>query len=330
MTAGRLCIRYDLRAAPSGPSHCELYRAFLDQVAWSDEHLALDAVVVSEHHGSPDGYSPAPLELAAAVAAVTRHAQIQISALIAPLHEPVRLAESAAVVDLLSGGRLEMVFVGGYRPSEYELLERPWATRGKMVEETAVLLRRIWAGEPPVPGVDTVVTPSPVRDEGPKILFGGASKSSAHRAARLGDGFIPGGGRFDLVDVYLEERKRLGKPAGILAGGAAPLAVHVSADVDGTWDRIGSHLAYDAWMYACYAAESSGQPNPSPLTIEEVRDQGRYRVVTPDQAVELWSDLEPTAMFFLHPLVGGMPPEEGWVSLRLFAKEVLPHLDRSN
>ena len=63
-------LRYDLRAPSFGAvTHAELYAACLEQCAWADRH-GLDFVVLSEHHGVEDGYLPAPLVLAAAIAAV--------------------------------------------------------------------------------------------------------------------------------------------------------------------------------------------------------------------------------------------------------------------
>ena len=71
-------LRYDLRA-PSfcSVTHAELYAACLEQCAWADR-LGLDFVVLSEHHGVDDGYLPAPLTLAAAIAGRTK--SIRISA----------------------------------------------------------------------------------------------------------------------------------------------------------------------------------------------------------------------------------------------------------
>src|SRR5262249_57792053 len=104
-----IAIRFDLRVpAFSTTTHAELYAACLDQCAWADAH-GLDVVVLSEHHGVDDGYLPAPLTLAAAIAGRTRRIQINIAALLVPLHDPVRLAEQLAVLALASGGRVRFV-----------------------------------------------------------------------------------------------------------------------------------------------------------------------------------------------------------------------------
>ncbi|MGH7820323.1 MAG: LLM class flavin-dependent oxidoreductase [Candidatus Binatia bacterium] len=141
-------IRYDLRAPPFGSaSHAELYRACLDQCAWADE-VALDIVVLSEHHGVDDGYLPAPVTLAAAIAGRTKKIPINIAAVLVPLHDPVRLAEQLAVVSLLSGGRVSLVAGVGYRQEEFEMAGVDRRQRGKLLEEYVGVLRQAWTGEP--------------------------------------------------------------------------------------------------------------------------------------------------------------------------------------
>jgi alkanesulfonate monooxygenase SsuD/methylene tetrahydromethanopterin reductase-like flavin-dependent oxidoreductase (luciferase family) len=83
----------------------QLYAATLDQIAWGDNH-GFDDVWLSEHHFIEDGYLPSILPVAAAVAARTKRIRIASGVLLMPFHNPVRLAEDIAVVDVISGGRL--------------------------------------------------------------------------------------------------------------------------------------------------------------------------------------------------------------------------------
>src|SRR5262249_60054819 len=94
-----LVISYDMRAPAFGAPARELYAAALDQVQWADG-LGFDTVGLGEHHGSPDGYNPSPLVLAAAMGARTRRIQLRTSVLLAPLYDPIKLAEDAAVTQL--------------------------------------------------------------------------------------------------------------------------------------------------------------------------------------------------------------------------------------
>src|SRR4051812_20174952 len=97
-------MRFDMRAPEGGAATDELYAAALDMAAWGEEHGAV-AAVLSEHHASDDGYLPSPIVLAAAIAARTTTLPISVAALLVPLHDPVRLAEDMAVVDVMTRGR---------------------------------------------------------------------------------------------------------------------------------------------------------------------------------------------------------------------------------
>ena len=104
----QLSLKFDLRAPAFGADPADLYAAALDMCAWADA-AGFDCVRFLEHHGSDDRYCPSPLVMAAAAAARTRRVRIRVRALILPLHDPVRIAEDAAVVDVISRGRLELV-----------------------------------------------------------------------------------------------------------------------------------------------------------------------------------------------------------------------------
>src|SRR5918992_2940382 len=112
-----LSLRYDLRAPAFGAPAESLYRAALEQCAWAEEHGFLMATL-SEHHGSDDGYCPSPLVMAAAIAGRTRNLRIMVAALVVPLYDPLRLAEDLAVLDLASGGRIDLIPRARHPPPE--------------------------------------------------------------------------------------------------------------------------------------------------------------------------------------------------------------------
>ena len=119
-------IRFDMRAPSWGPATAaELHTATLEMAEWADR-VGFDSAVVSEHHGAVDGFLPSPIVAAAAIAGRTERIGISISALLAPLHDPIRIAEDLAVLDLLSEGRVTTIIGLGYRPEEYEMFAAPW------------------------------------------------------------------------------------------------------------------------------------------------------------------------------------------------------------
>ena len=194
-------IRYDLRVPPfASATHAELYGACLEQCAWSDER-GVDLVVLSEHHGVADGYLPAPLTLAAAIAGRTTRMRLTVAALLVPLHDPVRLAEQLAVLDLISGSRVGVVVGLGYRQEEFDMAGVDRKQRGKLLEEYVDVLRKAWTGEPfEWRGRTVRVTPKPASP--PMILIGGSTAIAARRAARLRAGFFPAIGDPALAEIY--------------------------------------------------------------------------------------------------------------------------------
>ena len=73
---------------------------------------------------------------------------MSISALLVPLHDPLRIAEDIAVLDLMSGGRLLIIGGMGYRPEEYAAHGKDWTNRGKLMDECVDALLKAWTGEP--------------------------------------------------------------------------------------------------------------------------------------------------------------------------------------
>ncbi|MDV7240569.1 MULTISPECIES: LLM class flavin-dependent oxidoreductase [Rhodococcus] len=95
--------------------------AFTLELCEEADRLGIDSLWFTEHHKFDDGYLTQPMTFASAVAASTSRACIGTAVVVAPLHNPVRLAEGAALVDLVSGGRLGLDWGAGFRIPEYEL-----------------------------------------------------------------------------------------------------------------------------------------------------------------------------------------------------------------
>ncbi len=188
-------MRFDMRVSDrSKASASQLYAAALDMAEWGEANGCLMAVV-SEHHGSSDGYLPSPLILAAALAGRTRKLAIQVAALIVPLHDPIRLAEDMAVLDIVSGGRVSYVVAVGYREAEFAMFGHELKARGRRMDESLETLRRAWTGESfEYQGRPVCVTPVPATAGGPPMLMGGNTPVAVRRAARFGLGFLAQGG----------------------------------------------------------------------------------------------------------------------------------------
>src|SRR5579862_3423411 len=178
-------MRFAMRATTGDAAErADLYGALLDMCTWADGRGCV-AAVVSEHHGSDDGYLPSPLPVAAAMAARTTALPISVAALMLAFYGPVKLAEDIAIVDLLSRGRVSYVIGIGYRDEEFAMFGVDKRRRGAMAEERVRLLRRLFAGEEvEVGGRRARITPGPFTPGGPPIAGGGGTEPAARRAAR--------------------------------------------------------------------------------------------------------------------------------------------------
>jgi alkanesulfonate monooxygenase SsuD/methylene tetrahydromethanopterin reductase-like flavin-dependent oxidoreductase (luciferase family) len=324
-----LMMRFDLRVPEFAPTtHAAQYAACLEMCEWA-ERLGFLAVALSEHHGTDDGYLPAPVPLAAAILARTNQIPVNVAAVILPLHDPVRLAEECAVVDNVAPGRLSLVVAIGYRAAEFEMAGVEKRGRGRLLEEYVEVLRSAWTGEPfEWRGREIVVTPRPATPGGPMLMVGGSTPRAARRAARLGCGFFPGSNDPEILTAYEDEAAKVGFTEGFCNLPSGPGFVMVSKDPDATWAQIGPHALFDAQTYSSW--QEGTHQNITDVhgatTWEDVRATGVYRVLTPDECVEFVRQQGDVGSLMLHPLMGGIPPDVAWESLELVESEVLPRI----
>jgi alkanesulfonate monooxygenase SsuD/methylene tetrahydromethanopterin reductase-like flavin-dependent oxidoreductase (luciferase family) len=324
-----LTMRHDFRAPAFGPaSLSEIYAAALEQFRWADRH-GFDFGVVSEHHGVDDGWLPAPLTAAAVVLGATERIPVLVSALIAPLHDPVRLAEQIAVLDLASGGgRLTVVLGAGYRAEEFAMAGVDMRTRGKLVEEYAQVMLDAWTGEPfEWRGRTITVTPKPASEPHPTLLVGGGTEPAARRAARLRLPMMPMNSDPRVQEWYADEAAKWGFEGGFVMTPSGPTFVHVAEDPERAWHEIGPYLLYEAQTYAGF--QTPGQvstPMVLAETVDDLRASPQVLVGTPDDVVAAAEQVDAVGALTFNPLAGGLPPELSWPSLELFADRVLPRI----
>lgn len=318
-------VRFDMRAPGRSPEEvARLYETALEMAAWVDGK-GCQAIVVSEHHASEDGYLPSPLTMAAAIAAVTSRSPIMVAAALLPLYDPVRLAEEMILLDHLSRGRVLHVLGLGYRPVEYELHGVDFRRRGKIADEKlAELLGQLARSSDGT--VTPRVTPAPFTAGGPMLAWGGSTPKAAERAGRHGLGFVAQSDDPALRPAYEAAARAAGHEPGlcITPEVGSPESVFVAGDVDEGWREVGDALLADATAYYAWneAAGLTGQTVTltEGSTVEELRAaNGSHRVVTVEEAAAL---VQRHGGLGLQPLCGGLDPEVAWPYLRRAVDEV--------
>ena len=248
---------YDFRNPGHTRSFESLYRESLAQIAWA-ESLGFDSVWLTEHHFVDDGYSPSPLVVAAAIGQRTERMRIGTNLMLLPLADPLRLAEDAATLSILTDGRFDLGVGLGYRQLEFDYFGRKISHRPSLMEEGVALIRQAWSGEPVnfsgrrYQVDDLTVQPAP--GQPPGLLMGGMAPPAIQRAARLGDGFLCTGGIG--LDDYV---------AAAGEGGAIYLGHWgiIAEDPEREAALVGPHVLHQTNEYISWGA--FGPPEETPL-----------------------------------------------------------------
>ena len=320
----KLGLYFDLRnPAPWARPWPEVYGRALDLVVEA-EHLGAASVWFSEHHLFTDGYLPQPLTFAAAAAARTSRVRIGTAVLVAALRPAALVAEEAAVIDQLSGGRLELGIGAGYSVPEYELYNADITKRYGLTDSAVAEIRRLLD--------DGIVTPPAAQNPFP-LWLGYQGPQGAKRAGRLGVGLLS----LDpsLLDPYRE---------GLIEGGHDPeiartggmLDIIVADDPEAAFERILPHYAHQLNSYRAAAVAGSGRDAPKEITVEKLRggaaQKGQIpglRVLTPTDAVTAIREAtegSPVEHVYLWASVAGMPDDLVEHHVELTCTQVAPNL----
>ncbi|MBK5227893.1 MAG: LLM class flavin-dependent oxidoreductase [Actinobacteria bacterium] len=303
------------------------------------EAEGLDSAWVSEHHFSGDGYLPSLLPMLAAFAAVTERIELGTGVVLAPFHDPIRLAEDFAVVDQLSKGRVIAGLALGWRDEEFRQSNIDPRTRVGRTVEIARILKLAWTEERfdfdgkyfHFDGVS--VTPKPYRV--PPLLIGGFVDKAIERAGRIGDGYISSRAEPERVAAAFELASKARAASG--RDGAPLVALlqntFVTEDPERDWPTVRAGTSHQLGVYAGWRAGTDVPGKPLeivPPSEEDIRKTTAYG--TPEQVVDylagavkvLGSYPESHLVVRLH--YPGMDAEPAARSIELFAREVAPRL----
>lgn len=187
-------MKFGLTYAVGGANEKEVAKNFattLEHIQYAEE-LGYDYAFISEHHFTDYCILPSPLIALAYVAAKTSKIRLGTGILLMPLHNPVKVAEDAAILDIVSNGRLVLGLGQGYRPEEFAGYHRRLEDRGVLMREGADLVRRFWTednvsydGE--YYKYDNItLTPKPLQSP-PPIWIGAKVPRAVRLAGEVGD-----------------------------------------------------------------------------------------------------------------------------------------------
>jgi alkanesulfonate monooxygenase SsuD/methylene tetrahydromethanopterin reductase-like flavin-dependent oxidoreductase (luciferase family) len=308
----------------------EVYADVLDIVAWT-EQAGFHGAWVPEHHLAKDGYIPSPLVALAAIAARTKRLKIGSAIALAPLYHPVRFAEDCAVLDIISGGRLEVGLAIGYRRRESEAFGTDFTKRGRLFDEWLEITTRLWAGEE----VDfdgrffslkgaKIMPPAP-RGRIP-LYIGSFTEKAMERVARYGDGFIGSG---DLCDMYAEKLSEQGKDPGSAKVRTTDLFLVIARNPEAAMEELAPYYHHVNNSYGEWFAEGKGQDfgdGLEQMSLEEYKASGILQIMTPEAAVAMFRERQARmpldhVMMMMPP---GLPAKRFVEYAQVVADEVIP------
>src|SRR4249920_3147839 len=136
-----------LMQSPSFRSSEEIYARAVEQ-AQAAESLGYRNMWLGEHHFSTYGYLSRPCQFASYIAAKTTKLRVGTAVIVVPLHHPLIIAEEIAMLDILSGGRLDIGLGRGYQRYEFERLGLKLDAGGKRWDESIDILLKAFEGRP--------------------------------------------------------------------------------------------------------------------------------------------------------------------------------------
>jgi natural product biosynthesis luciferase-like monooxygenase protein len=316
------------------------------QLLEDSERLGFDTAWVNEHHfHTYGGMIPAPPVLLAALAARTTRIRLGTSVALLPLQHPLATAEAYAMLDQVSGGRLEFGIGRGFMRYDYQTLGVPWAEGQDRAVECIEIIRKAWQERPFSHrgghyAFDQVsVWPPPLQTPHPPIWLAATSTPESFSwAGREG---------FQLLTVIylltvdelaaLIERYR----EAAAAAGRPPESLRISTHLqvycreDGDAARREGEQAIRRYLDQINEARMQGGVPPLPigeLSIDRLVAEGRVAMGTPDECADVverarqalgLTGVDCTFYF------GGIDYPKARASLELFAREVMPRFQRA-
>lgn len=329
---------WTLQSTAAHPRHHGVLARQLVDDARLVESLGFDSFWLAEHHFWYDGWCPAPLVAAASAAAATERLRFGTAMLLLPQRDPLRVARTAATLDRLWGGRLDLGVGLGHRDPEFDGFGIERRHRGERMDEALDVLRLAWSTHgtfeyhgrhfdyPPTP-----LDLRPVQQPHPPVWVGGMAGPALDRAVRHGAGvLLPQTLHLHEVEAILSAVRDRAEALGVppVRTGILKDAWVTEGDEGAAFaDRVASHYREEAgswWLL-------KGRPaHERPELLDRQMDRIRATLVAgaPDSVATRLSELvalgiDTLVVRFEYDVTRGLDRD---ATLALFASEVLPRL----
>jgi luciferase family oxidoreductase group 1 len=319
---------------PDQVSERYIYETELPQMVAADQ-LGYDSVWIAEHHFSSRGVCSAPAVVAGAVAGQTKQLRVGMGITLLPLHDPIAVAEELAVLDQVSGGRLDVGIGRSATDNEYSGYNVDHAESRPRVDEGLEILRGVWTQDPfsyrgKFRQVHEVsVIPRPLQRPHPPLYLATNSAETVPIAARHG---LPMMASFLVLDQTLVERREVYRQVSA-EHGHDPAGV--AARLAQTWHIRFVYVADDARAALVdprhHLMEYVANARPS-TSYDEHLANGIAFYGTPDQVTEQigrYRERTGVENLLCFTSVRAMDPARVLRSMELFATRVMPHFSRS-
>jgi len=307
----------------------QMYQETLEEVEFAEE-MGFDFITTTEHHFSADGYSPSPLIFEAAAAARTKRVELLNFIILLPLYHPLRFAEDAAMIDIISGGRLNLAVAPGYRHEEFDGFGVPREHSGKILdEEIEILVRAFTEDKFNFDGQffklrDVSLQPKPYQKPRPPIATGLPTTLAAMRRTAKWGLHFSGRPTAELYSKYLEYCKEYG---------TEPIAQCQTGRITGLCvedpeKAFAENKRYGQWLWSYYRDWHWTYGRTSMLG-GDLREE--FTIGDPDfwiKEIKANMGLEGPPISHYHALgqTPGIPHETMMSSIELFGSKVLPHV----
>lgn len=178
-------------ASDEGDQGQDKYRLLIEGAKYADRH-GFSAVWTPERHFHAfGGLYPNPSVAAAALATITENIRIRAGSCVLPLHSPIRIAEEWALVDNLSGGRVDISFASGWQPDDFAIAPQNYAERHQIFAAGIDTVQALWRGESrrfpgPKGEVEVRTLPRPIQAELPVWVTAAGNPETFRQAGAQG------------------------------------------------------------------------------------------------------------------------------------------------